>query len=192
MSGGGEAFDLLERIRETDEAWRVPCSSPPAEGECTVIETTAHAEANTTDVESDQGEEHDIEPACTHHPRVFGLGDAETVGSLAPGQFHEAHLVTQRVRVDPWDVDLTTSAVRQVDQGLGIELGGQRCIYGNAPPLPQVEVAVGIAGDELGAAGAFTLRHTSAPGTQGLAECLTISRGYSVTHTDAATPKENG
>jgi hypothetical protein len=44
---------------------------------------------------------------------------------LAPGQFHEAHLASQRMWVDPWDVDLTTSAVRQVDEGLGVELGGQ-------------------------------------------------------------------
>ena len=164
MSGGGEAFDLLERIRETDEAWRMPRGSPSAEGERTVVETAAHAEANTTGIESHQGEEHDIEPARTNYSRAFRLSDAEAVGSLAPGQFHEAHLVTQRMWVDSWDVDLTTSAVRQVDQGLGVELGGQRCIYGNAPPLSQVKVAVGIACDELGAAGAFTLRHTSAPG----------------------------
>jgi hypothetical protein len=84
--------------------------------------------------------------------------------------------------VDAWDVDLTASAVREVDQGLGVELGGQSCIYGNAPPLPQVEVTVGIASDELGAAGAFTLRHISATGAQDLAECLPVSRGDSVTH----------
>jgi hypothetical protein len=71
--------------------------------------------------------------------------------------------------VDARDVDLTTSAVREVDQGLGVELGGERCIYGNAPPLSQVEIAVSIAGDELGAAGAVTLRHTSSLGTEDLA-----------------------
>jgi len=177
VSGSSEAFDLLERVCETNETWRMPRGSPSAEGERAVVETTAHAEANTTGVESHQGEEHDIEPARTNRARAFRLGDAEAVGALTPGQFHEAHLVTQRMWVDPWDVDLTTSAARQVNQGLGVELGGQRCIYGNAPSLPEVEVAVGISGDELGAAGAFTLRHTSAPGAQGLAECLPISRG---------------
>ena len=190
MSGGSEAFDLLERVRDTDEAWRMPRSSPSAEGERTVVETAAHAEANTTGIESHQGEEHDIEPARTNHSRAFRLGDAETVGSLAAGQFHEAHRVTQRMWIDAWDVDLTTSAVREVDQGLGVELGGQCCIYGNAPPLPQVEIMVGIASDELGAAGAFTLRHISAPGAQCLAQCLPISRGYSVTHTRCRDAKQ--
>ena len=108
--------------------------------------------------------------------------DAQTVGSLATGELHEAHLVTQRMSVDAWDVDLTTSAARQVDQGLGVELGRQCCIYGDAPAFPQVKVAVGIAGDELGTAGAFTLGHTSSLGTQDFAERLPISKGHSVTH----------
>ena len=62
-----QAFDLLERISETDETWRMPCGSPSAEGERAVVKPTAHAEANTTGIESHQREEHDIEPARTHH-----------------------------------------------------------------------------------------------------------------------------
>ena len=108
--------------------------------------------------------------------------DAKTVATLAARQFHEAHLVTQRMWVDTWDVDLTTSAVRKVDQGLGVELGGQCCIYGNAPPLPQVEVAVRIACNELGTAGAVTLGHTSSLGPKDFAERMAIGGGGGVTH----------
>ena len=67
MSGSSEAFDLLERIRETDEARCVPRGSPSAEGERAVVKSTAHTEANTTSIESHQREEHDIEPARTNH-----------------------------------------------------------------------------------------------------------------------------
>jgi len=95
VSSGGEAFDLLERIRETDETRRMPCGSPATEFERAIVIATTHAEANTTRVEADEGKEHDIEPACTHHSRALGLMYPKAVASLPTCQLHEAHLATQ-------------------------------------------------------------------------------------------------
>ena len=95
MSSSGEAFDLLERIREADEARCMPRLSPSAEFESTIVVTTSHAEANATRVEADEGKEHDIEPACTHHSRALGFMYPQAVASLPTCQLHEAHLATQ-------------------------------------------------------------------------------------------------
>ena len=95
MSSGGEAFDLLERIREADEARCMPRLSPSAEFESTIVVTTSHAEANAACIEADERKEHDIEPACTHHSRALGLVYSEAIASLPPCQLHEAHLATQ-------------------------------------------------------------------------------------------------
>ena len=95
MSSGGEAFDLLERICEADEARCMPRLSPSAEFESTIVVTTSHAEANAACIEADERKEHDIEPACTHHSRALGLVYSEAIASLPPCQLHEAHLATQ-------------------------------------------------------------------------------------------------
>ena len=95
MSGGSEAFDLLKRIRNTDQTWCVPRDSPPSERECAIVVTTTHAEANAACIEADEGKEHDIEPACTDHSEAFGLVYPETIASLTPCQLHKAHLASQ-------------------------------------------------------------------------------------------------
>ena len=124
MSGGSEAFDLLERIRETDQTWRMPRGSPTAEFECAIVVTTAHAEANAARIEADEGKEHDIEPACTHHSRAFGLVYSEAITSLASCQLHESHLAAECVAVDARYIDVATTTARELDERRGIELGG--------------------------------------------------------------------
>ena len=63
--GDPQAFDLLERISEADESRCMPRCSPSAECERAIVVTATHAESNATGIESDEGKEHDIEPACT-------------------------------------------------------------------------------------------------------------------------------
>ena len=66
MRGGLQAFDLLERIREADESWGMPRCSPAAECKRAVVVTAAHAESYAAGIKSDEGKEHDIEPACAY------------------------------------------------------------------------------------------------------------------------------
>jgi hypothetical protein len=66
--------------------------------------------------------------------------------------------------VDAWNIDMATTIARELDKGSGVEFGGQRRIYGDAPPGLQMEIAVGVAGDELGYAVAFTSRDGSTLG----------------------------
>lgn len=66
--------------------------------------------------------------------------------------------------VDAWNIDMATAIARELDERSGVEFGRQRRIYGNAPPGPQMEIAIGVAGDELGYAGAFTSRNGSTLG----------------------------
>ena len=124
MSGGSEAFDLLERIRETDQTWRMPRGSPTTELECAIVITTAHAEANAACIEAEEGKEHDIEPACTHHSRAFGLVYPKAVASLTSCQLHEAHLAAECVAVDARYIDVATTTARELDERRGIEFCG--------------------------------------------------------------------
>ena len=66
MRGGLQAFDLLERISEADESWCMPRCSPAAECKRTVVVTATHTEAHAACIETDEGKEHDVEPACTY------------------------------------------------------------------------------------------------------------------------------
>ncbi len=124
MSGGSEALDLLECIRETDQTWRMPRLSPTTEFESSIVVTTAHAEANAARIEAEEGKEHDIEPACTHHSRAFGLVYPKAVASLASCQLHEAHLAAECVAIDARYIDVATTTARELDERRGIEFSG--------------------------------------------------------------------
>ena len=66
--------------------------------------------------------------------------------------------------VDARHVDVATATAGELDERRGVEFGRQRRIYGNAPPCLQMEVAIGVKGNELGDAGAFAGRDTAALG----------------------------
>jgi len=95
VRGSVEAFDLLERISEADESWCMPRCSPSAECKRAIVVTTSHTESNAAGIESDQGKEHDIEPARTHRTRGFGLVYPKTIAPLSPCQLDKAHATTQ-------------------------------------------------------------------------------------------------
>ena len=86
-----QAFDLLERISEADESRCMPRCSPAAECKRAVVVTAAHAESHTAGIEADEGKEHDIEPACTHRTRAFGLMYPKTIAPLTLCQLDKAH-----------------------------------------------------------------------------------------------------
>src|SRR3569833_4157306 len=65
VSRGGKAFDLLKRVGETDQTWRMPHAAPAAEGKRAVVVTATHAQAYTACIEPHERQEHDIEPLCT-------------------------------------------------------------------------------------------------------------------------------
>jgi hypothetical protein len=62
---GNEPIDLLERISETDQAWRMPHRAQESKSKRTVVVPASHAEADTTRIEPHQRQEHDIEPPRT-------------------------------------------------------------------------------------------------------------------------------
>ena len=66
--------------------------------------------------------------------------------------------------IDARHIDVATTTAREFDQRCGVEFGGKRGIYGNAPPLLQMEVGIGVTGDELGCAGALSGRYGAALG----------------------------
>jgi len=59
---------------------------------------------------------------------------------------------------------VATATAGELDERRGVEFGRQRRIYGNAPPCLQMQIAIGVKGNELGNAGALTGRDTSAAG----------------------------
>jgi hypothetical protein len=59
---------------------------------------------------------------------------------------------------------MATAIARELDERRCVELRGKRRIYGNAPPGLQVEIAIGVNGNELGNAGALTSRDGSTLG----------------------------
>ena len=65
--------------------------------------------------------------------------------------------------VDTRHVDVATATTGELDERRGVEFGRQRRIYGNAPPRLQMEVAIGVKGDELSDAGALASGDASAP-----------------------------
>jgi hypothetical protein len=68
--------------------------------------------------------------------------------------------------VDARDIDMATTLASELDERDGVELSGKRRIYGDAPPSLQMEMAIDVAGDELGSAGALGGRHTSTLGAE--------------------------
>jgi hypothetical protein len=66
MGRSDEPIDLLERISETDQTWRMPHRAPQAKSKRTVVIATSHTEADTMRVETHEGQEHDIEPPCAN------------------------------------------------------------------------------------------------------------------------------
>jgi hypothetical protein len=59
---------------------------------------------------------------------------------------------------------MATAVTSELNERGGVELRGERCIYGNAPPRLQMEIAIDVEGDEFGGAGALNGRNVAALG----------------------------
>jgi hypothetical protein len=177
-----EAFDLLERIRETDQTRCMPHLAPEAESKRAVVEPAAHAKSDAARIETHEGQEHDIEPPCTDRLCALGLVYAEAIAALWTCQFHEAHLVARRMAIDAGYIDDAAAAASDIDQWGGVELSRHGGIDGDAPARTQMEIAVRILRNELGGAGTIGGGYGSAAGSQLLPQCLAIVRRYGCSH----------
>jgi hypothetical protein len=152
---GNEPFDLLERIRETDQTRCMPHLTPEAKSKRTVVVPASHTKSNTARIEPHEGQEHDIEPPCANRPRALGLMYAETVEALWACQFHEPHLAARGMAIDTGDINYAAAAASESDQWSGVELSRHGGVYGDAPAGTQMDVAVRVLRHELGCEGAL-------------------------------------
>ena len=95
MMGDLKAFDLLERISEADESRCMPRCSPSSECKRAIVVTATHTESDTAGIETDEGKEHDIEPACTQCTWAFRFMYPKTVAPLAPCQLDKTHTAAE-------------------------------------------------------------------------------------------------
>src|SRR3954469_23322196 len=132
-----DRWNLLERIRHTDEARPAPCGMPAFVSESAIVVTATHAEAHALGIEAHERQQYEIEPAGGDRFRAFGLDDSQVIDGLvrADGRFHELH--ADRAGVDAGQEDPAAALARKPDQRRGIELFGKGCVDRHPQAWPQ-------------------------------------------------------
>ena len=101
-------------VRHADELRAAPVVAPGAEGERTVVEPRSRPEAVPFVVEADQGQQHDMQPACVDPFAAVGFRDPEGAAASGGGCGREGHATETR-----------GGDARQVDAALRIDRAGQ-------------------------------------------------------------------
>src|SRR5262249_36514206 len=131
-----------------------------------VVVTATRAQTHAARIESDHGQEHDIEPARTDDARALRLCYSETVGTMAVTHFHELHPAPEGVPIDAWQIDPAAAPACETEQRLRVELFRERGVHSDPPPWPQVQPGINVAGHELSEGAAFGWRQRAPLGSQ--------------------------
>ena len=146
MRGRKDSIDALQRVGDAYELRLEPGATHEPIGECPVVVSATHAEPQAGCIESNEWQEHQIEPARFELLARVGLEDAEVIGLHATFHSDEAHAPSASPE-NSRDVDSAAVPARERFERCNIHLLRQRSVDGYALSRVQEERALNMQGD---------------------------------------------